>query len=132
MTTTSKSPLARTRYHHDAYQFLFEALRHAQRKLQRIPSDEVEEDETHITGFELVQGIRDLAVRHFGLLTNCVFRHWGVRTTEDFGRMVFELIERGEMRKTDQDQLSDFVDVYDFDEEFDRNYRIDTSHAFNR
>jgi uncharacterized repeat protein (TIGR04138 family) len=44
--------------------------------------------------------------------------------------MVFELIDRGEMKKTDNDHLSDFIDVYDFDWEFDRNYRIDTKHAF--
>ena len=130
MTTTSKTAPPRTRYHHDAYQFLFAALRHAQRKLDRMPHDDGDESAAHISGYELLEGVRDLAISHFGLLTPTVFVHWGIRTTDDFGRMVFELIDRGEMRSTEDDHLTDFFNVYDFDDAFDRNYRIDTSHAF--
>ena len=53
-------------------------------------------------------------------LAEMTSHHWGVRATDDFGRIVFELIERGEMRKTDRDQLSDFFAVYDFAEALDR------------
>jgi uncharacterized repeat protein (TIGR04138 family) len=130
MTTTSTTPRTRTRYHHDAYQFLSAALRHAQRMLGRIHREEDDEEEAHISGGELLDGVRDLARRQFGLMTRTVFHHWGIDSTEDFGRMVFELIDRGEMKRTEHDHLSDFIDVYDFDREFDRNYRIDTSHAF--
>lgn len=131
MTTTSTTTArTRTRYHHDAYQFLSAALRHTQRMLGRTPRREEDEDEAHISGGELLDGIRDLARRQFGLMTQTVFHHWGIDCTEDFGRMVFELIDRGEMKKTEHDHLSDFIDVYDFDREFDRNYRVDTSHAF--
>ena len=59
-----------------------------------------------------------------------MFRHWGITSTEDFGRIVWDLIEGGEMRRTDRDQLSDFSSVYDFEETFDRDYQIDTSAAF--
>jgi uncharacterized repeat protein (TIGR04138 family) len=73
-----------------------------------------------------------LAVERFGLLTTTVFGRWGVASTADFGRIVFELVERGEMRKTERDQLSDFFGVYDFHEVFDHGYQIDTSKAFQR
>lgn len=74
--------------------------------------------------------MRELGLQRFGLMTLTVFHSWGVRSTDDFGRIVFELIERGEMRKTEQDQLSDFFEVYDFEQAFDRGYRIDTRTAF--
>ncbi|MFQ5734215.1 MAG: Minf_1886 family protein [Planctomycetaceae bacterium] len=130
MSTTSKTAPHQTRYHHDAYQFLFAALRHAQRELDRLPNDDGDDEEAHISGYELLQGVRDLAISQFGLLTPTVFKHWGVRGTDDFGRMVFELIDRGEMRRTEHDHLSDFINVFDFEDAFDRSYRIDTSHAF--
>jgi uncharacterized repeat protein (TIGR04138 family) len=61
-----------------------------------------------------------------------VFHRWGIYETNDFGRIVFELIERGELRKTDRDQLSDFFAVYDFDDVFDRDYRINTNIVFDK
>ena len=96
--------------------------------------DRSREDESsgHISGPELLAGIRELAVQQFGLMTIPVFRAWGVQSTDDFGRIVFEMIERGEMRKTERDRLTDFFDVFDFEDVFDRNYRIDTKSAFRR
>jgi uncharacterized repeat protein (TIGR04138 family) len=130
MSTTSKDTVQRSRYHRDAFQFVFASLHDAQEILGRQPAGEGGEEDAHISGPELLEGIRQLAIRQFGLLAKSVFQSWGVRSTADFGRIVFELIERGEMRKTDQDQLSDFIDIYDFDEVFNRQYRIDTKHAF--
>lgn len=130
MSTTSKTPVQRLRYERNAYQFVFDALQHTQRRLDRKGGADVDEEAAHITGPELLDGIRSLAIDRFGLLTTTVFRRWGVRSTDDFGRIVFELVERGEMRKTDRDRLSDFFDVYDFEEVFDRGYDIDTSRAF--
>lgn len=131
MTTTASSPAIRTRFHHDAYQFLYAALRHSQRRLGRESGPEIEESDAHVSGQELLDGVRDLAARQFGLMTPVVFDHWGIHSTLDFGRMVFELVDRGEMKKTDRDQLDDFLDVYDFEEAFDRDYRIETSLAFS-
>jgi len=133
MSTTSHTIAHRPRFHHDAYQFLFAALRHTQRKLERIATEDEEglnEEEAHITGQELLEGVRDLAIKQFGLLTRQVFAHWGIHATADFWRMVFELVERGEMKKTEHDQFSDFIEVFDFAEAFDTKYRINTSHAF--
>ena len=114
-------------YHANAYQFVFAALQHAQEKLGR---DRGSPQAGHISGRELLDGIRDMGQQHFGLMAKIVFASWRVTSTEDFGRIVFELIETGRMRKTDDDQLDDFVDVYDFGEVFDINYDIDTSVAF--
>lgn len=89
-----------------------------------------EDEEAHITGAELLEGIRQLALKQFGLMTTTVFHQWGIETTEDFGRLVFELIERGEMKKNETDSLADFCGIYSFEEEFDRKYHIKTANAF--
>ncbi|MCA9081816.1 MAG: hypothetical protein KDA58_14735 [Planctomycetaceae bacterium] len=130
MSATSQAPAQQQRFHPDAYRFVFEALHFTQQRLDRLPGNDHDEEEAHITGQELVRGARDLALQRYGLLARTVFLHWGVKSTADFGRIVFELIERGEMRKTERDQLSDFVNVYDFDDALQHDYQIDTSSAF--
>lgn len=130
MSTTEKTSPPRLRYHPNAYRFLFAALRRAQQKLGRAQHGP-DEEQAHITGRELLEGIRECGLEQFGLMARTVFHCWSIHTTDDFGRMVFDLIERGEMRKTDSDQLSDFSDVYDFEEALDNQYRIDVSHAFS-
>lgn len=125
MTATSQSAASQLKYHTDAYRFVSEALHHTQQTLKRPTSPRDPEDErAHISGQELLEGIRQLALDRYGPLAKDVFYHWGVKTTDDFGRIVFELIELGEMRKTDRDQLSDFFGVYDFDEALDQEYQI--------
>ena len=125
--TVVRSHSRQSAYHANAYQFVFAALQYAQEKLGR---DRSSPQSGHISGEELLDGIREMAQRHFGLMARTVLASWGVTSTEDFGRIVFELIESGRMRKTDDDQLEDFIDVYDFAEAFDQAYEIDTSMAF--
>jgi uncharacterized repeat protein (TIGR04138 family) len=132
MKVSSRSAAPRLRYHQDAYRFVFDALQFAQDQLKRPLPRDPDDQHAHITGQELCAGIRELAVKRFGLLARTVFAHWGITSTTDFGRIVFELIDRGEMRKTDRDTLDDFVDVYDFEDAFDRAYSIDTTPAFRR
>lgn len=115
-------------YHRNAYEFIFDALRYTQETLNRSLTHE---DETaHISGQELLEGVRLLAQEKYGLLAHTVFKHWGINSTEDFGRIVFELVDRGEMRKTERDQLSDFVNIYDFHTAFDEGYTINVREAF--
>ena len=128
MTTLRKSTQQRA-YHANAYQFVFAALRHAQQNLGR---DQGDISTGHVSGRELLQGVKDLGREHFGMLTTCVFGRWGIHSTEDFGRIVFELIEFGEMRRTDDDHIEDFIDVYDFQQVFVDEYEIDTGRAFSR
>ena len=134
MTATSNTTRPLLRYHPNAYQFVDAALRYTQKRLGRVadPSLGADDESAHISGNELLDGIRELAQKEFGLLACSVFKSWGVRSTEDFGHIVFDFVERGVMRKTDRDSLSDFFDVYDFEEVFDSQYHIDTSNAFTR
>lgn len=132
MSITSKSVRRGLKFHPQAYQFVFSALRYTQEHLGRARERDPENEESHISGRELLAGVRELALQQYGLLTITVFHHWGIQSTEDVGRIVFDLIERGEMRKTDRDSLSDFYDVYDFDEVFDRDYQVDTASVFRR
>ena len=135
MTMTSRAVRRAAGYHPNAYHFVYQALRFTQHRLQRalpegVADDDPRVEDAHLSGSELLEGIRDFALDQFGLLTRTVFRRWGIRTTDDFGYIVFELVERGEMSKTDRDQLSDFFDVYDFSEVFDRDYRMNVSQVF--
>jgi uncharacterized repeat protein (TIGR04138 family) len=113
------------RYAYEAYEFLFEALRHTQEVLGRVPpADASPEEDYHVSGPELLDGVRDLALREFGLMARTVFRMWGIDRTADIGELVFNLIEAGLMSKTSDDDRADFVDVYDLDEALSA-YRIE-------
>ncbi len=101
------------RYRETAYVFLISALHFV---LQRL-------DETrHISGPELAEGVRDLAIDRFGPMARTVLEHWGIRSTEDVGQIVFALVECGILIKQDEDCLDDFLGVFDFEEVFERDY----------
>ncbi|MEN8373902.1 MAG: Minf_1886 family protein [Gemmatimonadota bacterium] len=101
------------RYRETAYIFLISALHFV---LQRL-------DETrHISGRELTEGVRDLAIERFGPMARTVLEHWGISRTEDVGEIVFALVECGILIKQDEDSLDDFYGVYDFEEVFERDY----------
>lgn len=76
----------------------------------------------HVTGQEVLDGIRTIARRRFGPMAKAVFDQWGVRRTEDFGEIVFQLVEAGILGKTEEDHLSDFARGYDFEQAFERDY----------
>jgi len=113
-------------YPPQAFVFVQEGLRHT---VSTIFGDDGESDdeglgslegERHVSGQQLCLGLRDFAQREFGLLARTVLESWGVRRTEDFGNIVFAMVNAGLMRKTDEDQLIDFEDVFDFEEVFGR------------
>jgi len=97
------------RYHADAYDFVMQALWFTQRKLKR---------EGHISGKELLGGVREFVLEQYGPMAKTVFEYWGIHKTDDFGEIVFNMIEAGLMRKTDEDKLDDFKGVYKFDKAF--------------
>ncbi len=123
------------RYPLEAYIFVFEALNFAQTELgmgSETPSEPSgsepgEEDpgpQRHVTGQELCQAIRQFAVEQYGYMAKLVLGNWGLRSTGDFGNIVFNLIRIGQMRKTPHDRREDFDDVYDFDSAFREQFRI--------
>lgn len=72
----------------------------------------------HVTGRELAEGLRDYALDQFGPMARTVLEYWGIRSTLDFGKIVFLLIEVELLRRTEEDSVDDFKDVYDFDAAF--------------
>lgn len=114
------------RYALEAYEFVGDALEHTQRLLGRVPPKEgAGERDVHVSGAQLLEGVRDLALREFGLMARTVFRAWGINHTADVGEIVFNLIDAKLMKKTAEDSLDDFRDVYDLDQVLVRDYRIE-------
>lgn len=72
----------------------------------------------HISGETLCYGLRDYALQEYGLLARGVLRHWNVLTCEDFGAIVFAMVDAGLMAKTDDDSLDDFFGVFTFGDAF--------------
>ncbi|MBN2620060.1 hypothetical protein JXB22_03135 [candidate division WOR-3 bacterium] len=103
------------RYRFEAYIFVLQAIDYTHRSLHK---------KRHVTGQELLEGIRELAVREYGLLAKAVFAHWGVKRTADFGNIVFNMVNAEILSKTDQDDIRDFENVYDFDEVFVTSYEL--------
>ena len=104
------------RFKKEAYLFIYDALQYTVEKLGKIS---LPKEQRHISGRDLLYGISEYGLDQFGPLTRSVFFRWGVHTTRDFGKIVFDLVGASLMSKTDQDSIEDFTDVYDFAEEFD-------------
>ena len=107
------------RYSPEAYQFLFESLEVAVRLAGK---EESQGAERHVTGQELLAGLREHALESFGPLAAHVWRSWGVRSSVDWGHVVFVLIEADMLRRRDSDTLADFEQGFDFDEVFVERY----------
>jgi uncharacterized repeat protein (TIGR04138 family) len=123
------------RYTYEAYDFIFKALDHSQallgRRLAVKAADEgsANPSRQHVKSHELLEGIRALALQEFGLMARTVFHMWGVHATEDFGHIVFNLVEAGLINKTDDETLADFTGVFDFEEALVRGYTIHLDEA---
>lgn len=113
------------RYHRDAYAFLKEALEYTQRTLKRP----VGEKTRHITGQELLEGIREYALKEYGPMALTVLSEWGIRRSEDFGEIVFNMVEHGILSKTENDSRKDFQDGYDFEKAFRSPFRPSSTRA---
>jgi len=102
-----------SRYAEGAYLFVLAALeyRQAQLPIRR-----------HISGRELVIACRDLAIERYGVLARIVLERWGIRATEDFGGVVFTLVELGYLASLPTDTREHFSNVYDFVDAFEREY----------
>jgi uncharacterized repeat protein (TIGR04138 family) len=101
------------RYHEQAYLFVLASLEFCQ---SRRPV------RGHITGSELAWACRDFALEQFGLTSRTVLGHWGVHQTEDFGRIVYVLIDVGLLTSQPEDRIEDFGAVYDFTQAFEGDY----------
>ncbi|MFN2476168.1 MAG: Minf_1886 family protein [Chthoniobacterales bacterium] len=102
------------RYSRDAYVFLRDALDYTTKQQKKIKGAVVR----HVAGPELLEGVRQYALKEFGPMVVTVFSYWGIKECEDIGHMVFNLISAGIFGKTEQDSIEDFKSVYDFNEAF--------------
>ena len=109
-------------YPMEAFAFVREGLDHTVRGLHgEIPDGPLEEEEIHdrhVDGRELSLGLIHFAIRKYGLMAGAVLAHWNIFRTDDFGRIVFAMIEQGLMSKTDEDDVEDFFGVAPFSTAF--------------
>jgi uncharacterized repeat protein (TIGR04138 family) len=102
------------RYPLNAYLFIREALDHT----QKIIGKQAKAGLRHVTGQELLAGIRELALEQFGPMAMTVFEEWGIHSCRDFGEIVFNLVDHRVLARTEQDSRADFQNGYDFYEAF--------------
>lgn len=110
-------------YAPQAFEFVREGLAHTVQLYHGETPDQAAEavkmgEDRHVSGQQLCNGLRDYAIKRYGLLARTVLHRWNVRRTDDFGKIVFAMIDAGVMRKSDEDSIEDFKGVYDFDEAF--------------
>jgi uncharacterized repeat protein (TIGR04138 family) len=108
-----------SRFHRDAYHFVREALDFTQKLIVKENRGQLR----HVTGQELLNGIREFALTQFGPMTTTVFSEWGVNHCRDFGDIVFNMVEIGLLAKTEKDTRGDFESGYDFEDAFRRPFR---------
>lgn len=97
------------RYKPDSYEFVMQALAFSQNKLKR---------QSHVTGAELLEGIREFVIEQYGSMAWMVLKHWGITKTGDFGNIVFNMVDKKLLSRTETDSIDDFKDVYDFKSAF--------------
>ncbi|MGA3284513.1 MAG: Minf_1886 family protein [Verrucomicrobiota bacterium] len=102
------------RYTREAYMFVREALDFTQKLIGKETHGQIR----HVSGLELLDGIRQFALQQFGPMVVTVFEAWGVRNCRDFGEIVFNMVEIGLLAKTDRDSRDDFQNGYNFTDAF--------------
>ena len=109
-------------YAPESFDFIRQGLEHTVSMVhgEGVASGAVPERSRHVSGQQLCLGLRDFAIRQYGMLARTVLARWGIRRTDDFGRIVFAMIDAKIMHKTDQDSMDDFRGVYDFGEAFEQ------------
>lgn len=121
-----------TRYPVDAFLFVQRGLdftvTRLHGELEEIDAYETDDSEQsrHVGGQDLCRGLRDFAIKEYGLLARTVLRRWSVTSCRDFGEIVFAMVEGGLMRKTDDDSIHDFHNVFDFSSAFEPTLMLGT------
>ena len=118
MSETSKKTLEQVaaesgRYPPEAFDFVRQGLNHTVMQIHGASKAKAEEA-CHVTGQQLCWGLRNYAVQRYGLMARSVLEHWNITRTNDFGRIVFAMVESKLMQKTDRDDIRDFSGVFDF------------------
>ena len=107
-----------TKYPLDAFLFVQRGLDFTARRVHGESAPGAQPAVRHVSGQQLCHGLRDYALAQYGVLARTVLHHWHIDKSEDFGAIVFAMIQAGMMHKTAEDTFEDFCGVYDFDEAF--------------
>ena len=107
------------RYDRQAYFFMRGALDQTVNRMKKSGLLE-NRSSNHVSGPELLEGIRDYALDQFGPLALALLNAWNVRRCADFGEIVFNLIDYGVLSKTEEDSREDFSEIYEFDDAFSK------------
>lgn len=110
------------RYDRKAYEFVRLGLDHTVKELRKKESARGGRSR-HVSGPELLEGLRVYALDQFGPLAKTVLNSWGVHRCQDFGEIVFNLIEYNVFSKTETDRREDFADIYSFEDAFVKPFR---------
>lgn len=110
------------RYDARALKFVYEGLGATIDKLRQQADDDTPR---HITGQQLAYGLAELAKQRWGRLAAMVLNYWGVKTTRDFGEIVYLMISHHWMTSQETDRIEDFDNVYDFTDMFENQYVIE-------
>ena len=102
------------RFSSDAYHFVQEGLNHTLKALKRGG----QHTHRHVSGQELLHGLREFALKEYGPMSKAVLNEWGIKTTDDIGQIVFNLVNASVLGKNDTDSPSDFKNVFTFDDAF--------------
>lgn len=107
-----------TKYPMDAFIFVQRGLDHTVKRVHGESKPSAEPISRHVSGQQLCQGLREYALEQYGLLARTVLARWRIVNSEDFGHIVFALVDAGLMQKTAEDSIEDFTGVYEFSEAF--------------
>jgi uncharacterized repeat protein (TIGR04138 family) len=109
------------RYDRDSYYFVREGLDFTLKMLKK--QHQTQATQRHVSGQELLEGLRRYALDQFGPMSKTVLDYWGVRRCEDFGEIVFNMVEKSILGKTEQDSREDFRGGFDFEDAFVRPFQ---------
>lgn len=110
------------RYDVKAYSFVREGLDYTLKSLKRGID---KTGHNHVTGSELLEGLREYTLKEFGPMGKIVLNEWGIKNCRDFGDIVFHLVNHGILGKNDNDKIEDFSEIWSFDEAFEKPFRPD-------
>ena len=117
-SSAGESDPSRSTYPPEAFEFVREGLEYTVHAIHGPPSDLSDGEDRHVNGRQLSLGLRDHAIRRFGLMTHSVLSYWNIHRSDDFGRIVYAMIEQNLLSRTDRDRQEDFCGVFDFEDAF--------------
>ena len=109
---------ATTKYPAGAFEFVQRGLEYTVNRLHGKLKPGQEPVSRHVSGQDLCEGLRDYAIAQYGLMARAVLRKWQITSCQDFGQIVFAMVDAGLMHKNDEDSIKDFADVFDFADAF--------------